>query len=85
MKMLTKSKTARSPAMLPYIIVSIAFILAAIYIVFQLFSTKYPTHSDVFWTGVQCGILGVLSIIFMVYGMFFLYRAITKKKILCDH
>jgi hypothetical protein len=59
---------------LVYVVVSIILILTAISIILYLLTTKFPTHSDVFWIGVQTGALGVLSLIFLTFGLLLLYR-----------
>jgi len=82
MKVLTKPG-ARLSAVLFYAVFSVALIFVAVSIAWQLFTTKYPTHSDVFWMGVECGALGILSLGFLAFGLFFIYRlssAIAQAK-----
>jgi uncharacterized BrkB/YihY/UPF0761 family membrane protein len=61
------------------VIGSIMLFLVTISIVWHLLAAEFPTHSDVFWIGVQSGALGVLSIIFLAFGLFFLYRIIRAN------
>lgn len=75
--MLTKSRIIKLSVML-YVIISVILIFTAIFIAWQLFTTKYPTHSDVFWIGVQCGVLGILSLILFTIGLFFLFRLVVR-------
>lgn len=53
-----------------YIATSIMQLFASVFIAWRLFSTKYPAHSDVFWAGVQCSALGVLSIVLFLFEIF---------------
>jgi len=57
---------------------SVVLIFAAISIAWQLLTTKYPTHSDVFWMGVECGVLGILSLGLFASGLFLLYHAAVR-------
>lgn len=66
---LAKPRTASSLAQLLYAFGPIILILAAVSIVWHLTTTEFPTHSDVFWIGVQFGAFGVLSIIFFASGL----------------
>jgi len=75
---LAKLKLTSSSTILLYAIGLIMLILATIFIVWHLLTTEFPTHSDVFWTGVQSGALGVLSLIFFAFVLLFLYR-ITEQ------
>ena len=72
---LTKTLT-----ILLYVIGSIMLILVAVFIAWHLLTTEFPTHSDVFWTGVQSGALGVLALIFLTFGMLSLFRVATRLR-----
>jgi len=61
------------------IIVSIGMVLVSIFIAWHLLTEEFPTHSDVFWTGVQSGALIILSIILFAFGLFSLYRITAKS------
>jgi len=61
-----------------YSVTSAILIIMGATIIWHLITTKFPTHSDVFWIGVQSGALGVLSILFFVFGLFLLYSIATK-------
>lgn len=76
--MLTEPRATRLSAVLLYVILSIMLIFAAIFIAWPLLTTEYPTHSDVFWTGVQCGVLGILSLGFFAIGLFLLFRLTVR-------
>lgn len=52
------------------IIIPIMMILFSLYNILQLITTKYPTHSDVFWLGVQCGVIGTFSILLLESFLF---------------
>jgi hypothetical protein len=75
-----KLKLTSSSTVLLYAIGSIMLILATISIAWYLLATEFPTHSDVFWTGVQGGVLGVLSLIFLAFGLLFLYRIAVRLR-----
>ncbi|MEM2930372.1 MAG: hypothetical protein QW797_05880 [Thermoproteota archaeon] len=61
-----------------YAVFSFLLFLSSTIIVWQLFTTEYPTHSDVFWTGVQCGALGTLSLLLFALGLFLVFRLVKK-------
>jgi len=64
-----------------YVISLIIFFAIVTSIIWYFLTTKFPTHSDVFWLGVQAGALGVLAIIFLILGLLFLHRfVITARK-----
>jgi uncharacterized membrane protein len=50
--------------------------IVSISIVWQLFSANYPTHSDVFFLGVEAGVLGVVLLVCLVLIGILLYRLI---------
>jgi len=52
--------------------------ILSISIIWHLLTTKFPTHSDVFWIGVQCGALGISSILLLVFCLFLLYRIVRE-------
>ena len=51
--------------------------IVSISIVWQLFTANYPTHSDVFFKGVEAGVLAALLLVCLVLIGFFLYRLIV--------
>jgi hypothetical protein len=62
-----------------YILLGVIALLAivSISIVWQLFTANYPTHSDVFFMGVEAGVLAVVLPVCLVLIGFFLYRLIV--------
>ena len=54
--------------------------IVSISIVWQLFSANYPTHSDVFFLGVEAGVLGVVLLVCLVLIGILLYRLIMLPK-----
>ena len=65
-----------------YILLGVIALLAivSISIVWQLLTANYPTHSDVFFMGVEAGVLAVVLLICLVLIGFFLYRLIVLSK-----
>jgi len=59
-------------------IIALILILFSLYNAFQLATTKYPTHSDVFWLGVQFGAIGVISIFLFVIGVLLIFRSVLR-------
>jgi hypothetical protein len=57
---------------------SMLLFVASILIVWRLFSANYPTHSDVFFQGVEAGMLTTMLVAFTSLIGFFLYRLTTK-------
>ena len=56
-------------------------IFTAIFIALRLLTAKYPTHSDVFWIGVECGALAILLFGILLLGFYLLTRlAIQSDK-----
>lgn len=53
----------------------ILFFVVSISITWRLFTAEYPTHSDVFFMGVECGVLVVVLLICLFLICLFLYRA----------
>lgn len=68
----------KSLAISAYIIGSIILIFTTVLIIYHLLTTKFPTHSDVFWIGVQVGVLGTISLIFLIIGLFPLYNIVKR-------
>jgi len=60
-------------------VTSAILIILSTSIVWHLLTAEFPTHSDVFWIGVQSGALSILSILFFIFGLFLLYRIATKR------
>jgi hypothetical protein len=60
--------------------VIILLAIVSISIFWQLLTTKYPTHSDVFFMGVEAGVLAVVLLVCLVLSGFFLYRLIVLSK-----
>jgi hypothetical protein len=52
----------------------------SISIIWQLLTGDYPTHSDVFWIGVQTGVLGMLFVISVSLICYYSYRLILFRK-----
>jgi len=60
---------------------TIAFLaILSISIVWQLLTANYPTHSDVFFIGVEAGFLSAVLLICLVLIGYFLYRLIVLPK-----
>jgi uncharacterized membrane protein len=59
-----------------YVLLGVVALLAivSISIVWRLFTANYPTHSDVFFMGVEAGVLAVVLLVCLVLIGFFLYR-----------
>lgn len=74
----SETKPAFTRLSMLFIIVSIGMVLVSIFIAWHLLTEGFPTHSDVFWIGVQSGALSILSIILFAFGLFFLYRITAK-------
>ncbi len=62
------------------LVVVVLLAIVSISIVWQLFTAKYPTHSDVFFMGVEAGVLTVMLLVCLVLIGFFLYRLIVSPK-----
>ena len=62
-----------------YILLGVIALLAivSISIVWRLFTANYPTHSDVFFMGMEAGVLAVVLLVCLVLIGFFLYRLIV--------
>ena len=62
-----------------YILLSAIALLAIVStsIVWKLLTANYPTHSDVFFMGVEAGVLGIVLLVCLVLIGFFLYRLIV--------
>lgn len=54
--------------------------IVSISIVWQLLSANYPTHSDVFYMGVEAGLLAATLVACLVLIGFFLYRLMMPRK-----
>jgi hypothetical protein len=54
--------------------------IVSISIVWQLFTANYPTHSDVFFMGVEAGVLAVVLLVCLVLIGIFLYHLMTLPK-----
>jgi len=52
----------------------IRFVVVSILITQRLFTAKYPTHSDVFFMGVECGALAVVLLVCIFLTCLLLYR-----------
>jgi len=51
------------------------FFIVSILITWRLFTAEYPTHSDVFFMGVECGVLVVVLLISLFLICLLLYHA----------
>ena|GEM_PF-6214702 len=59
----------------------IAFLaIVSISVAWQLLTSDYPTHSDVFFMGVEAGVLGVVLLVCLVLIGILLYRLIKFPK-----
>jgi len=56
----------------------IVFVIVSILITQRLFTAKYPTHSDVFFMGVECGVLVVVLLVCLFLICLLLYRLVGK-------
>ena len=54
--------------------------IVSISIVWQLLTANYPTHSDVFFMGVEAGVLVAVLLVCLVLIGFFLHRLIVLPK-----
>jgi uncharacterized membrane protein len=54
--------------------------IVSVSIVWELFTADYPTHSDVFFIGVEAGVLAVVLLVCLVLIGIFLYRLMTLPK-----
>ena len=52
----------------------ILLLIISILIIWELLTANYPTHSDIFFMGVQCGVLIVVLLVSLVLIGLFLYR-----------
>jgi hypothetical protein len=68
-----------------YFLLGATIVLAviSISIIWQLLTADYPTHSDVFFLGVEAGALVVVLLVCLSLMSFLLFRLVTspKKKI----
>jgi H+/Cl- antiporter ClcA len=55
--------------------VAVFLFVVSVSIVWQLTTTQYPTHSDVFYMGVEFGVLSMLLLVCIVLISLLLYRA----------
>lgn len=60
--------------------VAIILIAASILFAQRLFTAGYPTHSDVFFLGVECGVLLSALIGCLVLICWFLYNLFYRKE-----
>jgi uncharacterized membrane protein len=65
-----------------YVCLGVIALLAivSISIAWQLLTANYPTHSDVFFMGVEAGVLGTVLLVCLVLIGFFLYRLVVLPK-----
>ena len=65
-----------------YVLLGATALLAivSISIAWQLLTADYPTHSDVFFLGVEAGALGVVLLVCLVLTGFLLYRLMMLPK-----
>jgi hypothetical protein len=57
----------------------ILLIIVSASIIWLLFTANYPTHSDVFFMGVEAGALAAVLLVCLFLTGFFLYRLIVLK------
>ena len=65
-----------------YVLLGAEIVLAviSISIIWQLLTADYPTHSDVFFMGVEAGVLAVMLLVCLVLIGFFLHRLTVLPK-----
>lgn len=67
-----------------YVLVGVTVFLSvvSISILWQLLTKEYPTHSDVFFMGVEAGALAILLLVCLSLISYFLYRLalLSSKK-----
>lgn len=59
--------------------VVIVLVIVSILITLRLFTAEYPTHSDVFFMGVECGVLLVVLLLCLFLFCLLLYRLVNKS------
>jgi len=57
----------------------ILFVVVSILITQRLFTAKYPTHSDVFFMGVECGVLVFLLLLCVFFICLLLFKTFKNK------
>ena len=65
-----------------YVLQGVIALLAivSVSIVWRLLAADYPTHSDVFYMGVEAGFLAAVLLVCLVLIGFFLYRLTVPPK-----
>jgi uncharacterized membrane protein len=58
-------------------VIIVVLLIASVSIAWRLFTANYPTHSDVFFMGVECGALLVVLLICLFLICLLLYRLAT--------
>jgi hypothetical protein len=56
---------------------TVVLAIISILVVLQLLTADYPTHSDVFFMGVEAGALAVVLLVCLPLMGFLLYRLVT--------
>jgi len=61
---------------------TVVLAVISVSVIWQLLTADYPTHSDVFFMGVEAGALVVVLLVCLSLMSFLLYRIVTipKKK-----
>ena len=59
---------------------TVVLAVISISVIWQLLTADYPTHSDVFFMGVEAGALAVVLLVCMSLMSFLLYRLVTMPK-----
>ena len=59
---------------------TIALAVISVSIIWQLLTADYPTHSDVFFMGVEAGALLVVLLVCLSLMSFLLFRRVTRPK-----
>ena len=54
-------------------------VVTSVLIAQRLLTAEYPTHSDVFFMGVECGVLGVVLFMCLFLICLILYRLAARK------
>jgi hypothetical protein len=69
-----ENKSSSSPIVLAILIIILAIIAASTG--WRLITARYPTHSDVFYMGVECGALAIILLISLFLISLLTYRLI---------
>ena len=64
-----------------YVSLGVIIVLVIVSILFtqRLFTAEYPTHSDVFFMGVECGVLVIVLLLYLFLICLLLYRLVARS------